>query len=73
MQCLVHGQTQLVRYAMLKTKPVQFVTEQRCNVVAASASVDELSRSVEDGLQSVHLLIRNSRKKRVLVVASREN
>ena len=42
-------------------------------MVAASASVDELSRSVEDGLQSVHLLIRISRIKRVLVVASREN
>ena len=42
-------------------------------MVAASASVDELGRSVEDGLQSVHLLIRNSRKKCILIVASQKN
>ena len=59
-QRLVHRQTKLVGDALLKAQPVQLITEQWGHVIAASASVNELGRGIQNTLQSVHLLLRNS-------------
>ena len=56
MQRLVESQSKLIRNALLETQPVQFITEQRRDMIAASAAVDESSRSIADILQSVDLL-----------------
>jgi hypothetical protein len=41
---------------------MQPVTEERRDVVRASAAKDELRRCIEDALQPIDLLLRDSRK-----------
>jgi len=50
---LVHQQTQLERYSLSDTEPMQVVAQQRSDVVAASAAIYDSSGAVQDALQLV--------------------
>jgi len=50
---LIHQQTQLECYSLSDAEPMQVVTQQRNDVVAASATVYDLSGAVQDVLQLV--------------------
>ena len=49
----IHQQTQLESYSLSDAEPMQVVTKQKSNVIAASATVYDSSGTVQDALQLV--------------------
>jgi len=85
-QCFEHSYAQFVGDALLKTQPVQLVTQQWCDVGGARRAKYQSCQRIQDDLKSIdvhllHLLMHlfmlhrfiDSDKKTILVIAARKH